>query len=262
MKKILTAAASALMFLFVGSGAAIAQDEEKAEGPTFVPVEAFACNFNDGKGPEDLAAVVAEWNAWMDEQDANDYSAITLWPNFYGQRNFDVGWLGVWPDGNAMGAGMDSWMANGAEMASGFDAVLDCVSHTQFATVRIKAPDESDDDGDDSFVLSFSNCSFEEDATMDQLSAAQKEWNAYADEHGFVGGSWMMWPVWGESADADYDFKSVSSAPNYTALGANWAKFADGHYEKSNELFEELLDCDSARVYTAMAVRSAEDDDD
>lgn len=52
MKKILTAAASALVFLFVGSEAVIAQDEE--ESITFVPVEAWACSFNEGKGPADL----------------------------------------------------------------------------------------------------------------------------------------------------------------------------------------------------------------
>ena len=49
MKKILTAAVSALMFLFVGSGAVLAQDAEEGEALSFVPVEAFACNFNEGK---------------------------------------------------------------------------------------------------------------------------------------------------------------------------------------------------------------------
>ena len=82
-----------------------------------------------------------------------------------------------------------------------------------------------------------------------------------ADEHGIVGGSWDLWPVWGETSDADYDFKAVSSTPNYTTLGANWAKYADGHYMKSMELFDDKLDCDSARVYTAVVQRLMEDDD-
>lgn len=260
MRKILTAATSALVFLFVGSAAVVAQDEE--EGMTFIPVEAWACSFNEGKGPADLNDVNAQWNAWMDEVGATDYSAITIWPQFYGESNFDVGWLGIWPDGNAMGAGMDTFMSEGQEIGAKYGEVLTCAAHTQFATVRVRAPNEEDDDGDDSFVLTFSNCSFEEEATMDQLSAAQEEWNAYADEHGIVGGSWMMFPVWGENVDADYAFKAVSSAPSYTTMGANWAKMAEGHYRKSDELFEDILDCDSARVYTATVIRSAEESDE
>jgi len=259
MKKILTAAASALMFLFVSGGAALAQDEES--NMEFVPVEAYACNFNDGKGPADLAAVTKEWNAWMDKEGQTSYFAATIWPN-YGERAFDVGWLGAWSDGRAMGAGTDHFMSAGRELGAKFDEVVDCGSHTQFASVRVRDSQPSDDDSDTSFVLQFSNCSFEEGATMEQLSAAQKEWNAYADEYGIVGGAWMFFPVWGESADADYDFKSVSSTGDYTTLGSNWALFAEGHYKKSNELFDDILDCDSPRVYSAKVERTMADDDE
>jgi len=260
MRKILTAAASALMFLFVGSGAALAQDDES--NVEFRPVEAYACNFNDGKGPADLAAVTKEWNAWMDKEGQTSYFAATLWPNYQAETAFDVGWLGAWPDGNVMGAGTDHFMTEGRELGAKFSEVVDCGSHTQFASLRVREPKSNDDDSDNSFVLQFSNCSFEEGATMEQLSAAQTEWNAYADENGIVGGAWMFFPVWGESADADYDFKSVSSTGDYTTLGANWALFAAGHYKKSNELFEDILDCDSPRVYTARVERTMADDDE
>ena len=262
MKKIMTAAVSALMFLFVGSGAVIAQDEEESEELSFVPVDAYACSFNDGKGPADLDAVIEEWNAWMDDNGQTDYSAITIWPNYYGERNFDVGWLGVYPDGNAMGAGTDHFINNGQEIAAKFDKVVDCGAHTNFATVRVKAPPEDDDDDDNSFVISFSDCSMEDGKTFEDFMAAQKEWNAYTDEHGITGGAWAMFPVWGESSDADYDFKAVGSADDYTALGANWAKYAEGHYKKSNELFDDILDCDSPRIYSAKVERSAEAEDD
>jgi len=262
MKKILTAATSALMFLFVGSGAAIAQDEEESDGLDFVPVEAYACNFNDGKGPADLAAVTKEWNAWMDEEGQTSYFAATIWPNYYGERAFDVGWLGAWSDGRAMGADTDLFMTTGREIAAKFSEVLDCGAHTQFASVRVREPQPNDDESDTSFVLHFSNCSFKEGATMEQLNAAQQQWNAYADEHGIVGGSWMFFPVWGETADADYDFKAVNSTGDYTTLGSNWALYAEGHYQKSNELFDDIIDCDSARIYTARVERTMAEDDE
>ena len=113
----------------------------------------------------------------------------------------------------------------------------------------------------DMFVLTFSNCSMQEGRDFEEYMAAQKEWNTYADEHGIVGGGWAMFPVWGEAADADYDFKAVGSAPNYTTVGSNWAKYASGHYQKSNEVFEGLLDCDSPRVYTTRVERLMADDD-
>jgi hypothetical protein len=258
MKKILTAATSALMFLFVGSGA-IAQDEE-TEYPSATPVEAFACSYRDGKGPDDLKAVVAEWNDWMDEQGATDYFAAVITPMFYGEWSFDLGWLGAWSDGNAMGAGLQNWITNGSEMGGKFYDVMECNSHTMFATMQVKEPTENDDEDDNKFVLAFSNCSINEGRTFEEYMAAQKEWNAYAGEHGFDNGGWVMWPIWGENVEADYDFKFLSSAPDYNTLGANYQLMADGHWQKSQEIFEGLLDCDSARIYSATVVREMVDD--
>ncbi len=65
MKKILTAAVSAMMFLFVAGGAATAQEEETDEMQV-VPVETWACNYRDGKGPGDLSSDIDAWKEWMD----------------------------------------------------------------------------------------------------------------------------------------------------------------------------------------------------
>lgn len=259
MRKIVTAGLSAMLVL--SAGVSVAQDEEKAEPLSFTPVEAYACNFNEGKGPADLAAVVEDWNEWMDEEGQTDYFAFTMWPSYYGERAFDVAWFGVWSDGNAMGTGTDHWLNNGQEMGAKFYEVLDCGSHANFASVEVRTPPEREMERGDTFVLSFSDCSMEEDKSFGEYLDAQKEWNAYAGEHGIDGGAWAMFPVWGESVDADYDFKAVGSAANYTQLGANWAKYAEGHYQKSNEIFEGLLDCDSPRIYTSMVERMMEDDD-
>jgi len=258
MRKNLTAATSALMFLLVGSSA-IAQDDA-AEEPEIVPVEAFACSYQDGKGPADLKAVIGDWNAWMDEQGANDYFAAIITPSFYGELSFDVGWLGAWSDGNAMGAGIDNWLSNGSEMGARFYEVIDCGAHTMFATMNTKKPAENDDEDDNKFVLAFSNCSINEGKTFEEYMAAQEQWNAYADENGFVSGAWVMWPIWGDDVEADYDFKFLGSAPDYTTLGANFQLMAGGHWRKSEEIFDGLLDCDSTRIYSAMVVREMADD--
>jgi len=259
MKKIVTAATSVTVVLFAGT--AVAQEEQEAPELSFTPIETYICNFNEGKGPADLSEVIKEWNEWMDAEGQTDYFAVTLWPSFYGERLFDVGWLGVWPDGNVMGAGTDHWLTSGQEIGAGFYEVLDCTSHTQFASTQVKEPPESDMEAGDMFVLAFSNCSMEEEKTFADYLAAQEEWNAYADQNGFAGGSWALFPVWGENVDADYDFKAVSSSPNYTTLGADWQRYAEGAYETSNDIFEGLLDCDSTRIYTTRVERLMADDD-
>jgi hypothetical protein len=261
MKKTLTTAMSALLFLFVGSGTALAQEEE-SDDITAVPVETWTCNYKEGQGPDDLDRVNAEWNDWMDDQGQTDYFAATLTPHYFGERLFDIGWLGAWTDGNAMGAGTDHWINEGGEMAAKYFEVLDCESHTNFVSLNVKrAPQNDDDDSDNSFVLTFSNCSMEEDKEFEEFLAAQKEWNTYADENGFVSSAWVLFPAYGESNN-DYDFKYVTSAADHTTFGANYQLYSDGHWRKSSEIFGDLLDCDVSRVYDATVLRDIESDDD
>lgn len=259
MNRVRVTAASAALFLLVGSGQVIADGHEEA-GPDFMPVEIWACNFEDGKGPDDLDAVNAKWNARMDEQGVNNYFAALMYPNFHNDIGFDVAWIGGWRDGNAMGAGIDGLWEDD-ETNDEYDAVLDCPSHNLFASVEMRDPgDSGEDDGE--FVLSFSDCSIEEGKTMDDVSAANEAWNAYADEHGFKGGAWIFWPVWGAPQDLDYDFKAVGSAASYKALGNNFQLMADGHWRKSQEIWNDVLDCDSERIYTGKMVREMPDDDE
>lgn len=257
MKKTLTMIVSAFLFLSVGSAIA---DSHEADKPTYRPVETWTCDYNDGKGPADLDKAIAAWNNWMDDEEQGDYFAAVLTPNYFGERLFDVGWLGVWRNGNAMGSGTDLWLSEGGELAAGFFEVLTCTSHSNFAGANVRQPKQEDDESDDSFVLSFSNCSVKEDKTFDDFMAAQEEWNTYADEHGIAEGNWVWWPIMGESNN-DYDFKYLTGTDDHTATGANWQLYSEGHYQKSSELFDDLLDCDIARLYDGRVVREMADDD-
>jgi hypothetical protein len=255
VKKLLTVVISAFTFLALGQGA-MAQDE--ADVPDWTPVETFTCNYLEGKGPGDLDKVVDEWNAWWDEKGMHDYFAVTITPYYYSEKAFDIGWLGVFTDGNTMGSGLDTWTTEGSGMGAKFFEVIECDSHSNFASVNVKPPQG---DAPDTMLLSFSNCSINEDKSFNDYLAAQDEWNAYADEQGFETGEWVMFPVAG-GGDEDYDFKHITSEKNHTAAGANWQLYADGHYRKSNELLGEVVECDSARVYSAKVRRRIKSEDD
>jgi len=239
--------------LFLSAGFAIA-DSHEPDKPTFTPVEAYACNYRDGKGPADLEKVNAAWNNWMDDEEQGDYFAALLMPHYYGERQFDVAWLGVWRDGNAMGTGTDLWIDEGGEFGAAYNEVVDCFSHTNYASQRVQQAPDTGEESDGAFVVSFSNCSVKEGRTFDEYLAAQTDWNAYAEEHGIHESAWVWWPIYGESDD-DYHFKIAVGMPDHTTAGANWQLYSEGHYQKWSELFDHLIDCDSARLYDGRVVR-------
>jgi hypothetical protein len=251
MKKKLTVPVSLL--LLVGWGAASAQDEQAA-GPTAHPVETYTCKYNEGKGPADLDKVLVEWNAWMDKHGVKDYFGAVITPYYSGDFAFDVGWLGVWPDGNAMGKLSELWTTKGSDMAEKINSVVHCESHSNFISLTVKEPPRGGDPSDKSFILSFSNCSMKEGKTFDDFMAAQQAWNAYADANGFVGGAWVMFPLYGET-DNDYAFKFVESSPDFVAFGADYQRFSEGAWRKAEELYAPVVDCDHGRVYIGRQVR-------
>jgi len=252
MKRMFAVFAPACLLLLVGPGLASAQDEPEA-GPPARPVETYTCTYNKGKSRGDLDKVIAEWTAWMDKQGANEYFAAVITPFYSGDFAFDIGWLGSWPDGNAMGKGHDMWMTKGADVAAKFAAVLNCSSHSNFVSLNVKQPPKPDPSDVDA-VLSFSNCSVKDGKTFDDVMAAQQAWNTYADANGFTGGAWVLFPLFGET-DNDYDFKYVESSPDFTTFGADYQRMSDGAWQKAEELFGPVVNCDHSRVYTARVVR-------
>jgi len=257
----MTAAASAAVLLAVGAAPVLA-DEHESDASPMRPVEGWTCTYNEGKGRADLDKANAAWNEWMDEHDQHDYVAFIMTPQFYGEWNFDFAWIGVARDGHVFGSGTDLWLNEGGEVAAMFNDAISCGSHSAFVSMNVKRMPPSDEEGDGKFVVNFSNCSLKQkgDEAWDKFMAANDEWNAYADENGFEYNAWMWWPIYGETDDS-YEFKFVSATSDYTTLGANWQLYTDGHWQKSNELFDEHVDCDISRVYDATMVREWADEE-
>lgn len=241
-------------------GALAESHDEPAPLPTIVPVETYTCDFNDGKAMPDLMRVIDEFNDWADDQDITGYYAAVVTPQFFGELAFDVAWLGAARDGNAMGKVQDAWVNEGDRVADMFNEVISCGSHTQFASMAIRPPGD-DEENDKTFVLTFSNCSAKEGKSFADVIDGMNTWAAYQAENGFGNATWMMFPVYGESDD-DYDFKVVEGYDDYAVFGSDFELMGNGgHWQKSGEIFDGLLDCDIARVYDARTVRQMEDED-
>lgn len=238
--------------LFAATASLADHHETEAQ---YVPVHTWTCTFKDGKTMNDLNPVIDQWNEWMDDNGADDYSAITVMPHYFGQQVFDVGWLGVWKDGNAMGRGTDMWVNSGAETAANFWEVLDCQSHTNYATMVLSSAPEDEED-DKNFVLTFSDCSVTDGNEFSDVMSALGEWITYQEEEGFEFGAYVMFPVYG-ATEEDYDFKLVQSYDDHATLGAVYEQMGNGgHWRKRAELLGDSLDCNSARVYNAVEQRA------
>ncbi len=234
-------------------------DGHESEEPNIYPVEAYTCKYNDGKGPADLDKVIAAWNEWMDEEDADNYFAMTLTPHYFGGETFDVGWLGSARTATELGVGADNWRANGGEHAAAFASVLTCDSHSNFATMQVKQPPERT--SPDSLVISFADCSAAEGKTMDDVFTAMDAWTAYTTEQGYTNGAWVMFPAFGVN-DADFDFKLVNAYDNHADMGKGYDMYANGGgYQKHVELMDGVMVCDVARVYDGTVRRRIAEED-
>jgi hypothetical protein len=236
--------------------AAEASAQEEPE-PHLAAIDAYLCNYRDGKGPDQLMAVVEKWGNWMDQHSSAPYSAWVMHPVLSSVNTpIDVAWLGAWPDGNAMGKGMQEWADKGQALNAEFMAVLDCGEHSQAASLNIRPPAEGWPGK--TGVVAFANCHIGEGATLDDALGASQAWASYLYSTGSKAGMWVFFPGAGND-NPEWSYKLVVSHPDYESYGADWEHFSNGGgWRKAQELgVGSKVRCDSPRVYQSVTVRDA-----
>ena len=249
MKKLLVAVVVVLVSS-VGWVQAVLAQQAADKG---VPVEFFACNYQDGKGLADLQKVGARFSKWADDNDSK-YSAWILTPQFHNaDLGFDVGWLGAWPDGNAMGKSMDTWLSGGKELAADFSKVFDCsISHETATSAMVNAPKGPPGNG----VVMFSECTMLEGKTPMEALPAHRKVGAMMKEMGSKASSWLFFPGMG-SANAGFHYWSVLGFNSYSDLGAATEMYINGGgWEKAMSVLAPLTRCASPAVFDARLVRA------
>ena len=254
MRNALTSSFIAGLLLLAGSGAVLAEEHESFK---VVPVELFACTYNDGKGAADLDKAVDNWNKWADKQGWDSYAAWTLTPYYYGpDQDFDVLWLGAGKDGVALGKAQDAYLSEDAGLRAGFGEVVSCNAHVNYASLQYKAPPNGATPGDS--VLTFSDCSYKDGASFESLNSAMDKWSTHLADDGSTAAIWHWYPVYG-GGNEEFDFKWLEGFSNFTELGSDFERMGNGgNYKVSGELFGHLLDCDSSRAYLAKNRRAAQ----
>jgi len=246
MKKTLLSSFIIGLVFLTGLGSVSAQDDASR----VIPVELFACTYNDGKGSGDLDKVIDKWNAWADKNGFEDYAAWTLTPYYFGpDQEFDVIWLGAAKDAVALGKAQDAYNAETAGLHDGFNKVLTCNAHVNFASINYKAwPDEATPGNS---VLTFSDCKYKKGSSYSKLKAAMGEWTQHLSDAGSTAAIFHWYPAYGGGGE-DFSFKWIDAYHNLAELGADYESFGNGGgVVVSGRLMGHLIDCDSSRAYLA-----------
>lgn len=248
--------------LLMPLNAVLADQHEGEEGEANVarPVEMYACQYMDGKGPSDLEAVIKKFNAWADKQDIDDYWAWTMVPYYFGpEQEFDFLWLGASPTAKALGENQEAWLGTGGKVQGEFAEVFSCNQHGNYAVLRMKEPPKREDPSRG--VVAFSDCSMTEGTTFDDMYPAIMEWGKYTAEQGSKAGMFVFFPAFGGGGES-FDFKWVNSHQDLAELGVDYDNYSETGWEKANELFQGKLNCDSSRAYLSTTRRMPKGDDE
>lgn len=252
MKKTRVLAIASSFVLITGSYSAVAQEEKEEAGNGISPVEIFVCNYNDGKGPDDMAAATKGWNKWADKRGVDDYFAMTMTPYYYGDDTFDVAWLGSSQTAEALGALQETYIAEGGKEAEAFADAVSCQAHANFATLMVQAP--PDRESPDQLTLAFSDCNLVDGVSLDDMFTGLEEWVAYMKENAYESGSWIMFPAYGGGGEK-FDFKMVSGWDDLASMGRDYDKYGAAGWEHHSKMMGNKLSCDASRVYRGNVVR-------
>lgn len=254
MKRLNGVAYLALTGVLLASAPSFAQVSANGMGKV-VPVEMYACKFNEGKGHSDLAMVIEQWNEFADDSDMDDYAAWLLTPFFYtAEQDFDILWLGAYRDGNAMGAGLHNWISNGQELSAAFGEVVDCVAHVAYSSSMYKAP--AGGNAPESGLISMMDCKLNEGHRYADIKAAELKWADHLADSGSKAAFYHWRPMYG-GGDADFDYKVVFAYPDFVRAGADIEMVLNGGgREVSEAIFGDIDECDDARVYVTKSIRT------
>ena len=229
--------------------------QPRTEAKEIAPTEVLTCRFAEGKGEADLAGLATAFNQWMEKYTAPEYSAYALLPTARSKDiDFDLAWVGAWPDGTTMGKSMAHYLEHGAELGPAFGNVMTCGTNVNFSTVTVRAPRQPGRFG----PVEVTTCTVRLDADLDEALQAVREWVDYTATFGSTAAHWLLFPAYGERSDATYNFRWAIGYESYEAFGREYDQITNGNgLDRYNELLAPLLRCDNPRLYRVRPIRPA-----
>ncbi len=233
-------------------------DSHSSEAELGPIAETFTCNFAGGKDADDLWAGVEFFNKQVDKidsKDLNDYFAAILFP-LRATMPGDYGWIGYWPTLNAMGRGLEAYLADSGGQAADkrFAAMSDCKSNTWISTSLVSNFPEKDATPDVDGVELYM-CTLHEGATLASAAAAEQGFVRANGEEPIVVDRWV--PL---LANTPYDLVYLVAHENLgklTSFNSRWLTSKAG--QANGVLFDATMNCESG-IFTGRVIREPEEE--
>ena len=198
---------------------------------TTYAMEAFQCNYVNGKDYSDAQKVVPTWNMYADENFSIPYSAVMLTPYLKSESDvdFELAWVGFTGNQEQMGVIADEYLATSKDIQAKWDEVVDCPSYGFYGVYEARDPSEAFVQGENTY-WAISSCSFREGKKASDLANSDKAWNAFMNEQGHTGGVWRWWPGAGSPNSFEGDFLLNISYSSMSEMG----RIQDARYASQN----------------------------
>ena len=203
---------------------------------------------------KDLENATAQFRTWANQYDF-EYAAWILVPEFATDVQFDVGWLGAWPNGESFGLSMEKWKSPDHTLVSVFSEVIDCGTHELSMSLPVNAPESTPEDG----ILMFYSCSLHEGKSFNDAYAGHLEWGEVMKGMGSLAISWVFQPAIGAGSDAP-DYYHAVGFYRYSDLGAAMDLYANrGGLEARDRILGGVSHCETPPVFDAHSVRARDE---
>jgi len=226
----------------------------------FTTSEIYTCNYVNGSDYDDFRGAVRNWTRWMDEHNLTSYNGVALQPYYFSDElEADLVWLGGWTSGAAEGEHVTAWITDADAVIEGFDRVVSCPTHSRWVMAELN-PFDTPPAAGNTGMAEFRNCTMKENRTLDDAFDALNEWFEFEAGLGIDTGHLMLLPAAGVASDDTFDFKWVIGFPSYAAHGASAdPMIRRGGAGRFNQIIENVMTCDSPRVYAFELARAAEE---
>ncbi|MGW8368197.1 MAG: hypothetical protein ACWGPN_05905, partial [Gammaproteobacteria bacterium] len=153
-----------------------------------------------------------------------------------------------------------AWVSDADDVIEGFNRVVACPSHSRWV-MAVLDPFDSPREVESTGMAEFRNCTVKENRTLDDALGALGEWLEFEKGLGIDTGHLILLPVAGIASDASFDFKWVIGFSSYAAHGASADPMIQrGGAGRFNQIIQNVMTCDSPRVYVSELARAADED--
>jgi hypothetical protein len=221
--------------------------------------QVFACNFNDGKGPEDLQAVTAQFNAAIKGVGSADLSESRsyVWLPYVTSTDYDFLWFSAYANLNQLTRSLAAIEGNEATLAvaTTFGEMARCSSAILSSETIYDG--EGEPTSDNQALLESYSCQLHPGKSLDDARAVVTDWNALVGSlPGHSNMTALLRTPMVANTPADLFYLLVHDS--ITQFGERQTTYLNSGGAELNAKFDEVHNCESSLWLGSQVVPAAD----